>query len=753
MKNNDAIDEDDEAIKMAMIARRAERKAEQRAAERAAASSSGAGRGSVSSDNFDGLARLDGGRSMLSSTTTKPKFMTKAERQAAALARLEQKRLHQQRDSGLKEGSVESVSGKRQRDEGVAGTSRRAQENSRISTHNQRGGPTSLTPAYQQTDGDQAKELQDIREQYLGKKNKKKKVAKPSEKFAKVFNFNWENSDDTASHDANPIYDRRMDINPLLGRGYIAGIDMQDQRKRNQFNKALVDKRQAEERFFEQRDTSLSESDRREREQARREARDNLHVVEKARSSRLEASSIGLKGKHWREKSLAEMNERDWRIFREDFDIQVRGGRAPVPLRNWDETKVIPGPIIRAIEDLKYAEPSPIQRQAIPIGFEFRDVIGIAETGSGKTCAFVVPLLAYIMSRPAAQRESVAEDGPLGMIMAPTRQLAQQIEVECQRLSVHLGYRTVSIVGGQSIEDQGFRLREGVEVIIGTPGRLKDCLETRYLVLNQCNYIVLDEADRMVDMGFEVELNFVLESMGGKLKAENEDEAYQEEALAQRGEANVRVTAMFSATMPPEVEKLARTFLRHPAIVKIGDHNSGKNKRIEQVVDVCKDSQKPNRLVALASPKSPDDKIIVFVNEKKRCDFVANILDRAHIRCAVLHGGKSQDQREASLAAFRNSEIQALVATDVAGRGIDIPDVTTVVNFDMSKKIENYCHRIGRTGRAGKSGVAITLLSLEEDAGVLPDLVSYLESTSAAIPHALKAKVREINREESRGDL
>ena len=177
---------------------------------------------------------------------------------------------------------------------------------------------------------------------------------------------------------------------------------------------------------------------------------------------------------------------------------------------------------MRAIEDLKYAEPSPIQRQAIPIGFEFRDVIGIAETGSGKTCAFVVPLLAYIMSRPAAQRESVAEDGPLGMIMAPTRELAQQIEVECQRLSVHLGYRTVSIVGGQSIEDQGFRLREGVEVVIGTPGRLKDCLETRYLVLNQCNYIVLDEADRMVDMGFEVELNFILESMGGKLKAENE---------------------------------------------------------------------------------------------------------------------------------------------------------------------------------------------------------------------------------------
>ena len=348
-----------------------------------------------------------------------------------------------------------------------------------------------------------------------------------------------------------------------------------------------------------------------------------------------------------------------------------------MPLRSWEEA-VIPEPIMRAIKDLKYIQPSPIQRQAIPIGLEWRDVIGIAETGSGKTCAFTVPMLAYIANLPDYRRERLAEEGPLAMIMAPTRELAQQIEIECQRISQHLGYKTVSVVGGQSIQDQGFHLREGVEVIVGTPGRMKDAIESRYLVLNQCNYVVLDEADRMVDMGFEAELNFVLDSMAGLLKSEAEEEAYEQEEAAKRGEALYRVTAMFSATMPPAVEKLAKSFLRHPAIVSIGDRDSGKNTRIEQVVEMVNESTKPSRLVQLATPKSADDKMIVFVNEKKRCDMVARALEKGGIRCSILHGGKSQDQREASLDAFRQGSFQVLVATDVAGRGLDIPDVTQV---------------------------------------------------------------------------
>ena len=243
--------------------------------------------------------------------------------------------------------------------------------------------------------------------------------------------------------------------------------------------------------------------------------------------------------------------------------------------------------MLRAIDDLGWKEPSPIQRQAIPIGLEFRDVIGIAETGSGTTCAFVVPMLAYIQKLPPERRERLAYDGPLAMIMAPTRELALQIEVETMKLMVHVGAPHRVRGRGAVHRGPGLHAAEGRGGGHRHPGRLKDCLETRYLVLNQCNYVVLDEADRMVDMGFEVELNFILDSMGGQLKAEDEEAAYQQEEMAKRGEElNVRVTAMFSATMPPEVERLAKTYLRHPAIVGIGDRDSGKNKRIEQVVEV-----------------------------------------------------------------------------------------------------------------------------------------------------------------------
>lgn len=562
----------------------------------------------------------------------------------------------------------------------------------------------------------------------------KKKVIKPSEKFAKIFQFDWEQTDDT-SQDLNPLYNQRVAINPLFGRGYIAGLDMQDQRRANSFNKTLVDKRQAEERQAELQDGSLSKTELRDREQARQRVAAELKQAEDDRNMKLEQSSIGNVGKHWNEKSLDEMNERDWRIFREDFDITVKGGRAPLPLRKWDEA-IIPDGIMKAIQDAKYLEPSPIQRQAIPIGLEWRDIIGIAETGSGKTCAFVVPMCSYIESLPDVRRERLADDGPLAIIMAPTRELAQQIEVECQKLSAHLGYKTCSVVGGQSIQDQGFNLREGVEIVIGTPGRLKDCIESRYLVLNQCNYVVLDEADRMVDMGFEVDLNFVLDSMGGLLKSEQEEEAYQQEEAAKRGEALYRVTCMFSATMPPAVERMAKAYLRHPAIVKIGGDKKGGNKRIQQNVMVVSEAQKAGNLLTLARPKTAEDKIIVFVNEKKRCDMVARQLEKSSIRCSILHGGKTQDQRELSLEGFRNGTFQVLVATDVAGRGLDIPDVTHVINYDMSHKIENYCHRIGRTGRAGKDGLATTLLT-DENEEVMYDLKAYLESTDSAVPPKL----------------
>lgn len=447
------------------------------------------------------------------------------------------------------------------------------------------------------------------------------------------------------------------------------------------------------------------------------------------------------------------MTERDWRIFREDFDIFIKGGKPCHPIRKWKEGN-IPETVLRAISDLKFDRPSPIQMQCIPIGLKGRDIIGIAETGSGKTCAFIIPIISYIYALPPKMIDETPDSGPLALVMAPTRELAIQIEKEAIKLckytsvgeSVPHPITTVCIVGGQDIDAQSKTLANGVEVVIGTPGRIMDCLERRYLVLNQCNYVVLDEADRMIDMGFEEPVEFILGSMGGALKSENAEimEQQLQESSTRNATSSLqyRVTTMFSATMPVEVERLAKTFLRHPVIVKIGDENSGKNKRIVQNVMFIHVSKKPTKLLAVMSEMTLSDrpnsdiKVIVFVNQKKHCDAVAKILRTGNYSPTVLHGGKSQDEREKSLNGFRNGDFDVLVATDVAGRGLDIPDVTHIVNYDIPNKIENYCHRIGRTGRAGKEGIAISFVT-ENDTDVMYDLKQYLKSTDAEIPREL----------------
>ena len=240
----------------------------------------------------------------------------------------------------------------------------------------------------------------------------------------------------------------------------------------------------------------------------------------------------------------------------------------------------------------------------------------------------------------------------------------------------------------------------------------------------------------MIDMGFEPQVVAVLETMGGLLKSEDEEKLEAEISRAKSGSALYRVTAMFSATMPPEVERIARTFLRHPAVIKIGDEDSGKNKRIEQKVYFISEAQKKNRMLEELRTLNPQSKAIVFVNLKKQGDSIGKFLETNNFRCGVLHGGRSQDQREETLDFFRSGDIQVLVATDVAGRGLDIPDVTNVINFDMPSKISNYCHRIGRTGRAGKSGIATSFIT-DSDTEVMYDLKQYLEATNAPVPQQL----------------
>lgn len=450
-------------------------------------------------------------------------------------------------------------------------------------------------------------------------------------------------------------------------------------------------------------------------------------------------------------KPLLKMTPRDWRIFRENFDIIVKGGKAPPPMRSFRESpspSVVPNIhplLLEAIEKtLHYKHPSPIQRQAIPIGLQRRDLIGVAETGSGKTAAFGIPLCHHIFQLPPSVWNTVQDAGPLALIMAPTRELALQIDIEIGKLlSRQNSLKTLAVVGGQEIQTQAYKLRQGIHIVVGTPGRINDCVETSYLVLNQCSYIVLDEADRMIDLGFAPQIEQILDAMGGLLKSEDEKVAYQQEmedldSLSQGVIPRYRLTAMFSATMPPEVERIAKKYLRHPAVVSIGDRDSRKNARIVQkVLFLSSPAQKVKALTDILHRTRGDDKIIVFVNEKKHADGVGRMVENAGRRCVVLHGGKAQEQREENLEAFRRGGV-VLVATDVAGRGLDIPDVSHVINFDLpTRSIDNYSHRIGRTGRAGKEGYATSFIT-DEDTGIMPALVQYLESTNNKIPERLK---------------
>lgn len=546
-----------------------------------------------------------------------------------------------------------------------------------------------------------------IKAQYLGVKKEKKKVLKGAEKFK--FNFDWAAGDDT-SRDLNPLYNSTHESALLFGRGLMAGVDRREQKKQAASHEAeLLRKVREAQGIKETREDRQRDRNR------------------QALAEGYERSSMKM-GQHWKEKKREEMTERDWRIFREDYNIGYKGAmdKSTLPIRNWSEAG-LPADLVKAVETMGYTEPSPIQMAAIPLGLQFRDVIGVAETGSGKTAAFVLPMLTYILGQPV-MTEEVAAEGPYAVIMAPTRELAQQIEEESLKMAQYTEFRFVCVVGGQNIEEQGFKLRKGCEVIIATPGRLIDCLEQRYAVLNQCNYIVLDEADRMIDLGFEPQVIGVMDAMPtSHLKPEGEDVVLEANRV-------YRTTYMFSATMPMAVERLARKYLRRPVVINIGSAGKAVD-LIKQHIIITKENEKAGYLERELR-EAGDKRVVVFVNTKRQCDVVAGVLGDRGVACTILHGGKSQDQREAGLAGFREGSFTVLVATDVAGRGIDVPDVALVCNYDMPNSIENYTHRIGRTGRAGRTGKAVTFLTMG-DTEVFYDLKKFLEESKASVPSQL----------------
>jgi len=587
------------------------------------------------------------------------------------------------------------------------------------------------------------RELEMLKRQYMGGDAKSKKVKTANRgKFV----FDWRKEEDT-SRDLNPLYDRPHEVAPMFGRGMIGGVDRREQARSNA-------ERERELIVKSRKDLGSKDAagDVRKMEVERERKRKDVEARELKRTFK----------EHWSDKKLEDMTERDWRIFREDFNISYKGGKLPLPMRAWKECTSLPQEILRAIAQVGYEKPSPIQMASIPIGLLKRDVIGIAETGSGKTCAFVVPMLAHIMQLPKMTDE-IAAHGPYALIMAPTRELAQQIEEETLKFAQYLDYRVGLVVGGQSIEDQGFKLRKGVEILVGTPGRIIDVIERRYTVLSQCNYIVLDEADRMIDMGFEPQVVAVMEAMGsGNLKPEDEAEELDGQALEQGGptSSKYRTTYMFSATMPPSVERLARSYLRNPAVVTIGSAGKTSDLIKQEIIWVSRNELDSKFELVLS--RHPNTQAIVFVNAKRSVDAVANLCYRLGYSCASIHGGKSQDQREESLRGFKAGDYDILVATDVAGRGIDVKGIDLVVNYELPHTIENYTHRIGRTGRAGRKGTAVSFLT-SDDRDIMYELKELLIESKNHVPDALAnheaARVkpqrddrgRRMNREDIRG--
>ncbi|KAH9284562.1 putative ATP-dependent RNA helicase DDX23 [Echinococcus granulosus] len=637
---------------------------------------------------------------------SKPKFISREEREKIALQRREEA-IREQRKRATEELSKQIEYLSKSRDDSSKSDSlsrydrdshrsrrrldewdRRYPEKGR-DRRSEDGGVNKVSAA------DKVREEEAIKERYLGQKRLTKRRQRRLNE--RKFVFDWDANEDT-SQDYNPLYKEKHQIQ-FFGRGHIGGIDIKQQKREiGKFYSKMLESRRS--------DTQKEQENKRLSGLAKREAKEKWD------------------DRHWSEKSLSEMTYRDWRIFREDYNISTKGGNLPNPIRSWKES-AIHKDLLEIIYKVGYSEPTAIQRQAIPIGLQNRDIIGIAETGSGKTLAFLVPLLTWIQTLPKLVRMEDTEQGPYALIMAPSRELAQQIEEETVKFGAPLGIKTVAVIGGISKEDQALKLRMGAEIVIGTPGRLVDVLESRYIVLNQCTYVVLDEADKMIDMGFEPHVNNILSYLPVTNQKPDSEEAEQDDKLLANfsTKQKYRQTVMFTATMPPAVERLARSYLRRPATVYVG--TAGKpTDRVEQIVYMVQENDKRKKLLEILND-GIEPPVIIFVNQKKGADMLAKGLEKLGHSAVVLHGGKGQEHREYALASLKSGQKEILVATDVAGRGIDIKDVSMVINYDMAKTIDDYVHRIGRTGRAGKSGIAVTFLT-KDDTAVYYDLKQLL---------------------------
>jgi superfamily II DNA/RNA helicase len=341
--------------------------------------------------------------------------------------------------------------------------------------------------------------------------------------------------------------------------------------------------------------------------------------------------------------------------------------------------------LARAVAEMGYESMTPIQEQAIPVVLSGRDVMGAAQTGTGKTAAFSLPLLQRMMKHENAST-SPARHPVRALVLLPTRELADQVAQQVAAYAKHTNLRSTVVFGGMDMKPQTLELKKGVEVLVATPGRLLDHIEAKNVVLNQVEYVVLDEADRMLDIGFLPDLQRILSYLPKQ-----------------------RITLLFSATFSPEIKRLASSYLQNPITIEVARPNETASTVSQHFYSVSDDDKR--RALRQLIKQHAITQAFVFVNSKLGCARLARSLERDGLNTTALHGDKSQDERLKALDAFKRGDVDLLICTDVAARGLDIKDVPAVFNFDIPYNAEDYVHRIGRTGRAGASGLALSFVS------------------------------------------
>lgn len=397
--------------------------------------------------------------------------------------------------------------------------------------------------------------------------------------------------------------------------------------------------------------------------------------------------------------------------FRKEHDIKVFGPDIPKPIEIFDEAP-FPYEVISEIKSAGFSAPTPVQSQGWPMALSGRDLVGIAQTGSGKTLAYVLPAIVHINAQPVLK----PGDGPIVLVLAPTRELAIQIQTECVKFGSSSRIKSTCLYGGALRGPQIKDLVRGVEIVIATPGRLIDMLESQRTNLRRVTYLVMDEADRMLDMGFEPQIRKIVDQIRPD-----------------------RQTLMWSATWPKKVQNLAKDYLRNYIQVNVGSTGLSASHNIRQLVEICEQFDKRKKLIQFLESTSvePDFKSIIFTATKRSADDTTRFLRQSGFSALAIHGDKKQPERDWVMHEFKTGKAPILIATDVAARGLDVKDIKYVVNFDFPNSVEDYVHRIGRTGRAKSTGTAYTFFT-PENFRQARELVEILEEAGQEVDSRLR---------------